>query len=92
MKKIIFILFCLFLLNGCFQMLAFVGPAVTGATTGNIYQSAVSYSISYGVKKKTGKTVLENVLEATKEHKKISKNGKSDELILSFQPKIFRDY
>ena len=61
MKKVIFVVVASLFLNGCFQVLALVGPAATGVASGNIYQSAISYSLSYGVKKSTGKTIIENV-------------------------------
>jgi len=72
-----------FPLSGCFQMVAFVGPAVTGVTTGNIYQSAISYSVGYGVKKTTGKSIIENVIEVTKDRKKNAKNKKNNDIIHS---------
>ena len=56
MKKVIFVVIATLFLNGCFQVLALVVPAASGVATGNIYQSAISYSVSYGVKKTTGKT------------------------------------
>ena len=62
MRNVFFILVVAFFLNGCFQVMALVGPAVTGATGGNIYQSALSYSLSYGVKKTTGRSIIENVI------------------------------
>ena len=77
MKKIIFVVIATLFLNGCFQVLALVGPAATGVASGNIYQSAISYSVSYGVKQKTGKTVLENVVDLSKSFKhkeQIAKN------------------
>ena len=66
MKKVIFVVIATVFLNGCFQVLALVGPAASGVATGNIYQSAISYSLSYGVKKTTGKTIIENVIDINK--------------------------
>ena len=63
MKKVIFVVIATVFLNGCFQVLALIGPAATGVAGGNIYQSAISYSVSYGVKKTTGKTIIENVID-----------------------------
>ena len=61
-------------LNGCFQMVAFVGPAITtGVTGGNITHSVLSYSLSYGVKKATGKTPIEQVISLTKEKQEKTK-------------------
>ena len=66
MKKVIFVVIATVFLNGCFQVLALVGPAATGVASGNIYQSVMSYSLSYGVKQKTGKTIIENVIDLNK--------------------------
>ena len=59
MNKVIFVVITTLFLNGCFQVLALVGPAASGVATGNIYQSAFSYSLSYGIKKTTGKSILD---------------------------------
>ena len=69
MKKVIFVVIATVFLNGCFQVLALVGPAATGVASGNIYQSAISYTLSYGVKKTTGKTVIENIIDLSKDSK-----------------------
>ena len=92
MRKVIFVVITTVFLNGCFQVLALVGPAATGVASGNIYQSAISYSLSYGVKQATGKTIIENVIDLNKKskgNKKIVKNDKNEELILSFYPRIY---
>ena len=92
MKKVIFVVIATIFLNGCFQVLALVGPAATGAVSGNIYQSAISYSFSYGVKQKTGKTIIENVVDLSKDFKhkeKIAKNRANKDLINSFNPRIY---
>ena len=92
MKKVIFVVIATLFLNGCFQVLALVAPAASGVATGNIYQSAISYSVSYGVKKTTGKTIIENVIDLSKdfEHKeKIAKNKTNKDLINSFYPRIY---
>ena len=92
MRKVIFVVIATVFLNGCFQVLALVGPAATGAVSGNIYQSAISYSFSYGVKKATGKTIVENLIDLNKDFKhkeKIVKNKTNKDLIKSFNPRIF---
>ena len=86
MRKFIFIIFIGLFLSGCLQIVALLGPAaVTGTTSGKIVQSAFSYSLSYGVKRTTGKTILENVMDIGKE--KRAKNKKNEKLIniLSYQ-------
>ena len=92
MKKVIFVVITTLFLNGCFQVLALVAPAASGVATGNIYQSAISYSVSYGVKKTTGKTIIENVIDLTKNSKrneKIAKNKTNKDLINSFYPRTY---
>ena len=91
MKKVIFVVIATVFLNGCFQVLALVGPAASGVATGNIYQSAISYSLSYGVKKSTGKSIIENVIDlnkASKDKKKIAK-VRNEDLINSFNPRTY---
>ena len=91
MKKVIFVVIATVFLNGCFQVLALVGPAASGVATGNIYQSAISYSLSYGVKKSTGKTIIENVMDMNKRSSTTEKIAKvrNEDLINSFNPRIY---
>ena len=37
-------LFGLTTLNGCIETTAFLGPAISVGTTGNVYQASLSYS------------------------------------------------
>ena len=62
MKKIFGLIGILFLLNGCAESIALLGPFSTGASSGKIAQSAVSSAISYGVKQQTGLTPTEHAL------------------------------
>ena len=91
MKKVIFIVIVALLLNGCFQVIALIAPAATGVATGNVYQSAISYSLSYGVKKSTGKTIIENVIDMNKKPKDKQKIAKvrNEDLINSFYPRTY---
>ena len=92
MTKVIFVVIVTLFLNGCFQVLALVAPAASGVATGNIYQSAISYSVSYGVKKTTGKTIIENVIDLSQDskHKEtIAKNKTNKDLINSFYPRTY---
>ena len=59
MKKILLLLSTIFLLNGCAESLALLGP---GASNGRFVQSSLNSAISYGVKKQTGKTPLEHAI------------------------------
>jgi len=64
MKKILFLLSTTFLLNGCAESLALLGP---GASNGRFVQSSLNSAISYGVKKQTGKTPLEHAIAYAEE-------------------------
>ena len=46
------------LLSSCAESLALLGPTSTAVTGGNIAQSALSSSLNYGVKKRTGKSPM----------------------------------
>ena len=59
MKKILGLLVILLFLNGCAETVALLGTSVSN---GKIIQSSISSSVSYGVKKQTGKTPLEHAI------------------------------
>tara|TARA_B100000470_G_scaffold181166_1_gene145832 strand:- start:540 stop:749 length:210 start_codon:yes stop_codon:yes gene_type:complete len=61
MKKILLILVCFILLSGCVQSLALLGPAITGASTGKIYQAGLSYGTNMIMEQATGKTAYEHM-------------------------------
>ena len=61
LKKIIISAFAICFLTGCLQNTAFLGPAVTVASTGNVYQAGLSYGSSQAIKKMTGKTPAKNI-------------------------------
>ena len=64
MKKISLLLSTFFLLSGCAESLALLGP---GASNGRFVQSGLNSAISYGVKKQTGKTPLEHAIAYAEE-------------------------
>ena len=59
MKKILGLLVILLFLNGCAQSVALLGTSVSN---GKIIQSSISSSVSYGIKKQTGKSPLEHAI------------------------------
>ena len=61
MLKTIALIFFLSLLNGCVQNTAFLGPVITGASTGSAYQAGLSYGSSKVITKITGKSPTENI-------------------------------
>ena len=60
MKKLLFLLSVLFLLNGCAESVAFLSSSISGASSGKMLQSSLNSAVSYGVKHKTGKSPLEH--------------------------------
>ena len=64
MRKTLLLLSTIFLLNGCAESLALLGP---GASNGRFVQSSLNSAISYGIKKQTGKTPLEHAIAYAEE-------------------------
>ena len=60
-KKLFFLLFSLTTLNSCIETTAFLGPAISVGTTGNVYQASLSYSTNRIIHSATGKTPIEHV-------------------------------
>ena len=68
MRKSLFFLSALIMLSGCYMVpMAFIGPATSNFTTASIIQSTMSSSAGYLIKKSTGKSVSEHVIEAIDE-------------------------
>ena len=67
MKKILGLLLGLFLLTGCAESLALLGPTSSAVTGGNIAQSAFSSAVNFGVKKQTGKSAMEHAIAYAEE-------------------------
>jgi len=59
MKKILGLSAILLFLNGCAESVALLGTSVSN---GKIIQSSISSSVSYGIKKQTGKSPLEHAV------------------------------
>ena len=76
MKKILLLLVSFVFLSGCFQSIALLGPAITGASTGKIYQAALSYGTNAIMLQATGKTTSEHMLSIlnSKEENLLKKN------------------
>ena len=69
MKKNFSLLIVFILLSGCLGSIAFLGPASTTAASsasGNIVRGAFTSSVSYGIKKQTGKLPSEHVVAYAK--------------------------
>ena len=63
LKKIIFLILGLFFLNSCIEATAFLGPAITVGTSGNVYQAGLSYGSNQLIKETTGKSTFEHMSE-----------------------------
>ena len=72
MKKNFCLLLVFTLLSGCFGSMAFLGPASTTAASGasgNIARGAFTSTVSYGIKKTTGKLPIEHAVSYAEEKK-----------------------
>lgn len=64
-KRLLLIVVLGVTVSGCFMApLAFIGPVTSGFSTASIIQSGVSTGASYMVKKSTGKTISEHVIDS----------------------------
>ncbi len=72
MKKNFCLLLVFTLLSGCFGSMALLGPASTTAASGasgNIARGAFTSTVSYGIKKTTGKLPIEHAVSYAEEKK-----------------------
>ena len=79
MKKNFSLLIVFILLSGCLGSIAFLGPASTTAASGasgNIARGAFTSSVSYGIKKQTGKLPSEHVVAYAKKSNIAPKDDK----------------
>ena len=61
--KTILLLVSFVFLSGCFQVMALLGPAITGTSTGKIYQAGLSYGTNMIMLQATGKTTTEHMFD-----------------------------
>ena len=71
--KIFFITFGLIFLSGCLQTTSLLGPGVTVATTGNVFQAGFQYGANTALKNETGKDVLTHIKDTVDERKEEKK-------------------
>ena len=71
--KIFFIISCLIFLSGCFQTTSLIGPGVTVATTGNIFQAGLQYGANTALKNETGKDAITHIKDTVDERNKEKK-------------------
>ena len=58
MKKTFCLLFAMLILTSCAESVALIGTTAGGASSGNLVQSSLHSTISYGIKRETGRTPL----------------------------------
>ena len=71
--KIFIITSCLIFLSGCFQTTSLLGPGVTVATTGNVFQAGLQYGAHTALKNETGKDVITHIKDTVDERNKEKK-------------------
>jgi hypothetical protein len=75
--KISLLFFSFIFLNGCFQATTLLGPGLTIASTGNVFQAGFQYGANKAIEKETGKNTLEHLQDAVENEiakKKLSIN------------------
>ena len=65
--NIFFVILVLIFLSGCIQTTSLLGPGVTIATTGNVFQAGFQYGANTAIKKETGKDVLTHIKDKVDE-------------------------
>jgi len=76
MKKNLCLLVMITLLSGCFGSVALLGPASTTAASGvsgNMARGAFTSTVSYGIKKQTGKLPIEHAVAYAEEKNSLKK-------------------
>ena len=78
-KKTFFYFGLLVLLSGCYQSTAMVGPALSFASSGSLYQAGLSFSANKAIEKETGLSPAGHMNEIVK---KKNKEKKMEEKLL----------
>ena len=71
--KIYFVILSLVILSGCIQTTSLLGPGVTVATTGNVFQAGLQYGANKALKNETGKDVISHIKDTVDEKNKKKK-------------------
>ena len=80
--KIFFVILSLVILTGCIQTTSLLGPGVTVATTGNVFQAGFQYGANTALKNETGKDVLTHIKDTVdQKHKEKKLHVKLKELL-----------
>ena len=71
--KIFFVFFSFLILTGCIQTTSLLGPGVTVATTGNVFQAGLQYGSNTALKNETAKDVITHIKDTVDEKNKEKK-------------------
>lgn len=84
MRLIRFLFLCslVVLTNGCVQSTAMIGPAITLASSGNIYQAGASFGANKAVENETGMTTPELVASQIQNNKKLVTNNELEKSLM----------
>ena len=72
MKKIFTILVCFLFLSGCIETASLVAP-MSGVASGKVAQTTINSAVSFGIKKKTGKSPMEHAINLAEKNSKPTK-------------------
>jgi len=88
--KIVIIISSFMFTTGFLSVIAFIGPATTVLTSGNVYKASAQFIIDQGIKKKTGKNSL-TIVKDEIEEKQSERNFKKElRLLVEKRIKITR--
>ena len=86
--RVILIFIVLIILNGCANSVAIIGPASTTMSGGNIVQSALTSSVSFGIKKQTGKSPMEHAITYAEKYNPEKKKSRCVSFLKSTESEI----
>ena len=79
--KIFFVILSLVILPGCIQTTSLLGPGVTVATTGNVFQAGLQYGANTALKNETGKDVITHIKDTVDKKNKKKLHAKLKQLL-----------
>jgi hypothetical protein len=91
MKKITLSIILICFLNGCVQSTAMLGPSLTAATTGNLFQAGLTYGTNLTIEEKTGKTPTEHITSLIDENDKKKTRKEKLKVFLENHIKLTRE-
>ena len=77
MKKILTILVCSLFISGCIETASLMAP-MSGVASGKVAQTTINSAVSFGIKKKTGKSPMEHAINLAEKNNKPTKIKKKN--------------